>query len=104
MDSSSSMWITLLLRQAKTSPQRLQLAAPPHVFLERIIQGPKMSNPTFVKGGATSVLSAGGSAIRCCITGPLNFLHVTHLFNSRVTVLWPPINHYPAWRMARCVI
>ena len=82
MDSSSSMWIALLLRQVNTNPQRLELAAPPRVFLERIIQGPKTSNPTFVKGGATSVLSAGRSAIRCCITGPLNFLHVTHLFNS----------------------
>ena len=65
MDSNSSMWTARLLRQVNTSPQRLELAAPPRVFRERIVQGPKTSKPTFVKGGATSVLSAGKSAIRC---------------------------------------
>ena len=104
MDSNSSMWIARLLRQVNTSPQRLELAALPCVFRERIYQGPKTSKPTFVKGGATSILSAGRSAIRCSIAVPLNFLHVTHVLSSRVTVLWPPINQNPAWRMAPCLI
>ena len=40
-----------------TTPPRLELATPPRVFLAGTIQGPKTSKPTFVKGGATSVLS-----------------------------------------------
>ena len=47
----TSMWIALLLRHVNTSPQRLQLAEPPRVSRERIVHGPKKSNPTFVKGG-----------------------------------------------------
>ena len=104
MDFNNSMWIALLLRQLNTRPQRLELAAPHCVFRERSVQGPKTSKPTFVKRRVTSVLSAGRSAIRCSTTGPLNFLHVTHLFISRVTVLWPPISQNPAWRIAPCVI
>ena len=69
------MWTARLLRQVNTSPQRLELAVPPRVFRERIVQGPKTSKPTIVKGGVTSILSAGRSAIRCSIAGPLNFLH-----------------------------
>ena len=104
MYSSSSMWIALLPRRVNTSPQRLELAAPPRVLRERIVHGPKTSKPTFVKGGAISVLSAGRSAIRCSITGPFNFLHVTHLFSSCATVLCPPTNQYLAWWMAPCLI
>ena len=68
------------------------------------MQGPKMLNPTFVKRGATSVLTAGRSAMHCFITGPLNFVRVTHLLNSCATVLCPPINQHPAWWMATWII
>ena len=51
--------MALLLKQVNTTPHRFELAAPPRVFLDRTIQGPKTSKPTLVKGGATSVLSVG---------------------------------------------
>ena len=53
----------VLLKQVNTTPHRFELAAPPRVFLDRTIQGPKTSKPTLVKGGATSVLTAGRSAL-----------------------------------------
>lgn len=64
----------------------------------------RMLNPTFVKRGATSILTAGRSAMHCFITGPFDFLHVTHLLNSCATVLCPPINQHPAWWMATWII
>lgn len=64
MDSITSMWVALPLKQVNTTPHRFELAIPPRVLLVRTIQGPKTSKPTLVKGGATSVLSAGKSAMR----------------------------------------
>lgn len=71
IDSSTSIWIALLLRQVKITPHRFEFAAPPHVFLVLTNQGPKTSKPTLVKGGATSVLLVGKSAICCSEDGLL---------------------------------
>ena len=50
IDSNTSMWTALLLKQVNTTPHRFELAAPPRVFLYRTIHGPKTSMPTLVKG------------------------------------------------------
>ena len=96
IDSRTSMWMALLLRQVKTSPQRLALAAVPRVLRVLTIQGPNTSDPTLVNGGAVSVLSAGRSAMRCSTPEPRSFL--------QETTRWPPISQKPAWRMAPWVI
>ena len=46
IDSRTSMWTALLFRQVNTSPQRLELRAPPLSFLVWMIQGPNTSSPT----------------------------------------------------------
>ena len=63
IDSNTSMWTALLLEQVNTTPHHFELAAPPCVSLDCTINDPKTSKPMLVKGGATSVLSAGRSAI-----------------------------------------
>lgn len=72
--SRTSMWMALLLRHVNTRPQRLAFGAPPLVLQVCTGQGPNTSQPTLVKGGQTSVLSCGRSAMRCFNGGPLSFL------------------------------
>ena len=95
MASRTSMWIALLHRHVKTSPQRLELTAPLN-FLVWIVHGPKTSKPTFVNGGAVSVLSVGRSAMCCVTISPLDFLHVTQVLIIFATIPWPPMTQYPA--------
>ena len=71
------MWIARLFKQVKTSPQRLELMAPPLSLRVWIFHGPKTSHPTLVKGGGVSVLSDGRSAMCCVRLAPLSFLQVT---------------------------
>ena len=61
--------MALLLRHLKTRPQHLAFTPPPLVLRVGTAQGPKTQNPTLVKGGKTSVLSSGRSAIRCSRCG-----------------------------------
>ena len=72
--SKTSMWMALLLWHVNTRPQRLAFTPPPLVLRVCTAQGPKTSNPTLVKGGQTSVLCDGRSAIRCSRCGPLSYL------------------------------
>ena len=94
--SRTSMCMALLLRLVNTRPQRLAFAAPPLVLRVSTIQGPNTSKPTFVKGGQTSVLSHGKSAMRCSNGGPLSFLQGTQALMTLVTVSWPPMSQNPA--------
>ena len=104
MASRTSMWMALLLRHVNTRPQRLAFGAPPLVLRVCTAQGPKTSKPTLVKGGQTSVLSCGRSAMRCFNGGPLSFLQGTQAPMTFVTVSWPPISQNPACWMAPPVI
>ena len=58
MDSITSMWMALSLKQVNTTPHRFQLANPPRVFLVRTIQDPKTSKPTLVKGACVDLRTA----------------------------------------------
>jgi hypothetical protein len=63
IDSTSYMSIDLVTRQVKIIAHRFDCALPPRVLRVVICQGPKVSTPTFVKGGDGSSLSEGRSAI-----------------------------------------
>ncbi len=84
-------------KQVKTSPHLFEFAAPPRSLFVRIIQGPKTSNPTFVKGGGVSNRSGGKSAICCVNSFPLSFLQTTHWLMILETILFAPTIHNPAF-------
>ena len=94
------MWIARLFKQVKTSPQRLELTAPPLSLRVWIVHSPKTSHPTLVEGGGVSVLSDGGSAMCCVRPSPLSFLQVTQELMTFETTPWPPRIQKPAARTA----
>lgn len=77
-DSITSICIALVVMHVNKISQRLLFADLPLVLRVRICQGPKVSKPTYVKGGPGISLSAGKSAIFWVCSCPRNFLHVTH--------------------------
>ena len=80
---SSPMWITLLTKHVKTTPQRLLRATPPLVLLACTVQGPNTSSPTLVKGGPISALSGGKSAMFCSSIGRRTTLPLGHVIVLR---------------------
>lgn len=52
--STTSMWMALMTRQVNKIAHRLLFAVPPLVRLVTTEEGPKVSTPTYVKGGAGS--------------------------------------------------
>jgi hypothetical protein len=52
-----------ITKQVNRMAQRLELAYPPRVLREIMVHGPKVSTPTFVKGGAGSRRYSGKSDI-----------------------------------------
>ena len=101
---NTSMWMARLLRQVKMSPQRLAFATPPLSLVVMTSQGPKTSNPTFVKGGLVSIRSDGRFVICCVKVVPLNFLQVTQDSIRLATIRCPPVTQKPASRTAPRVI
>lgn len=77
IDSSTSKWTALVLRQVNSIAHRLLLASPPLVLREVTDHGPNTSTPTYEKGGSLLKRSGGKSAIFWVSVPPLSLRQVT---------------------------
>lgn len=105
IDSITSIWIALVVRQVKSTAQRLLLAIPPLVCRALTSQGPKTSRLTWLNGGAEVSRSMERSAIFCVCCRPLSFLHLMQLLMALFTACLLPTIQNPLlriWPSVKC--
>lgn len=84
IDSITSIWIALVVRQVKSTAQRLLLAILPLVRRALTSQGPTTTRPTKLNGGTGVSRSMGRSAILCVCCRPNRLLHLNTIVNGAV--------------------